>query len=177
MPRQLDSAKTIATFHCVTFMLGEDLFGIEIGFVREVIEYEGVTPVPMMPIFVRGIINLRGAVIPVLDLSVRFGRGPTDIRPSTCIAILSLPAMQGGYSDIGIMLDSVCTVLEIPLSDIGPAPTLGTDIRNDFIQGIATVDSRFAILLNVQNVLSVTELAGWAQAVVEQHWAGDEEQL
>ena len=138
-------------------------------------EYDGITPVPMMPIFVRGIINLRGAVIPVIDLSVRFGRGLTGVRPSTCIAILSLPAMQGGYSEIGIMLDAVCAVLEIPLSDIGPAPTLGVKIRDDFIQGVATIEGKFAILLNVQSVLSVSELNAWTESVAQQHWTNDGE--
>ncbi|KMN30857.1 MULTISPECIES: chemotaxis protein CheW [Chromobacterium] len=165
------------TFHCVTFILGEDLFGIQIGFIREIVEFEGITEVPMMPAFVRGIINLRGAVVPVVDLSVRFGRGRTALRASTCVAILSLPGLEGGYTDIGILLDSVCEVLEIPLKEIDPSPSFGSNIRSDFIQGIATIKQRFAILLDVRQALSVTELSAMAEAVTQQFLSDDIEAL
>ncbi|VEB43187.1 Chemotaxis protein CheW [Chromobacterium violaceum] len=129
----------------------------------------------MMPNFVRGIINLRGSVVPVIDLSIRFGRGPTELKPSTCVAILSLPGLEGGYNDVGILLDAVCEVLEIPDSDIDPSPTFGVSIRGDFIQGIATINERFAILLNVQQALSVTELSAMAESVALQHFSDDAE--
>ncbi|XLM19477.1 chemotaxis protein CheW [Chromobacterium piscinae] len=162
-------------FHCVTFILGEDLFGIQINFIREIIELDGITQVPMMPSFVRGIINLRGSVVPVIDLSIRFGRGPTELKPSSCVAILSLPGLEGGYNDVGILLDAVCEVLEIPDSDIDPSPTFGVSIRGDFILGIATINERFAILLNVQQALSVTELSAMAESVALQHFNDDAE--
>ncbi|MCP1293234.1 MULTISPECIES: chemotaxis protein CheW [Chromobacterium] len=164
-------------FHCVTFILGEDLFGIQINFIREIIEFDGITEVPMMPNFVRGIINLRGAVVPVIDLSVRFGRGQTALKSSTCVAILSLPGLEGGYADIGILLDSVCEVLEIPQSEIDPSPSFGSNIRSDFIQGIATINQRFAILLNVRQALSVSELSAMAEAVTQQFLSDDIEAL
>ncbi|MGR2663631.1 MULTISPECIES: chemotaxis protein CheW [Chromobacterium] len=164
-------------FHCVTFILGEDLFGIQINFIREIIEFDGITEVPMMPNFVRGIINLRGAVVPVIDLSVRFGRGQTALKASTCVAILSLPGLEGGYADIGILLDSVCEVLEIPQSEIDPSPSFGSNIRSDFIQGIATINQRFAILLNVRQALSVSELSEMAEAVTQQFLSDDIEAL
>lgn len=85
----------------------------------------------------RGIINLRGSVVPVIDLSIRFGRGLTELKPSTCVAILSLPGLDNGYNEVGILLDAVCEVLEIPETDIDPSPTFGVSIRGDFIQGIA----------------------------------------
>jgi len=163
-------------FHCVTFILGAELFGIQIGFIREIIEFDGITQVPMMPVFVRGIINLRGAVVPVIDLSVRFGRGPTELKPSTCVAILSLPGLEGGYNEVGIPLDSVCEVLEIPFSEIDPSPTFGASIRGDFIQGIATIKGRFAILLNVQQALSMSELSALAETVTLNHFS-DEAQI
>ncbi|OHX10663.1 chemotaxis protein CheW [Chromobacterium sphagni] len=162
-------------FHCVTFILGEDLFGIQINFIREIIELDGITHVPMMPSFVRGIINLRGSVVPVIDLSIRFGRGLTELKPSTCVAILSLPGLDNGYSEVGILLDAVCEVLEIPEGDIDPSPTFGVSIRGDFIQGIATINERFAILLNVQQALSVTELSAMAESVTQQHFNDDAE--
>ncbi|UTH73256.1 chemotaxis protein CheW [Chromobacterium sp. IIBBL 290-4] len=162
-------------FHCVTFILGQDLFGIQINFIREIIELDGITQVPMMPSFVRGIINLRGSVVPVIDLSIRFGRGLTELKPSTCVAILSLPGQDSGYHEVGILLDAVCEVLEIPESEIDPSPTFGANIRGDFIQGIATINERFAILLNVQQALSVSELSAMAETVAQQHFNDDAE--
>ncbi|MDF0606838.1 chemotaxis protein CheW [Neisseriaceae bacterium TC5R-5] len=164
-------------FHCVTFILGADLFGIQINFIREIIEFDGITEVPMMPNFVRGIINLRGSVVPVIDLSIRFGRGLTELKPSTCVAILSLPGLENGYSDVGILLDAVCEVLEIPEGDIDPSPSFGSSIRGDFIQGIATINQRFAILLNVQQALSVAELSSMAETVAQQYLSDDAEVL
>jgi purine-binding chemotaxis protein CheW len=160
-------------FHCVTFILGGDLFAIEIGTIREIIEFDGITRVPMMPDFVRGIINLRGAVVPVIDLSVRFGRGGTDIKPSTCVAILALPHGEARYHEVGVLLDAVCEVLEIPHSDIEPTPTFGTSIRGDFIEGIATVGGKFAILLDVRKALSVSELSAMASAMNQEQFVDE----
>lgn len=160
-------------FHCVTFILGGDLFAIEIGYIREIIEFDGITRVPMMPDFVRGIINLRGSVVPVIDLSVRFGRGGTDIKPSTCVAILALPQEHARYHEVGVLLDAVCEVLEIPHADIEPTPTFGTSIRGDFIEGIATVGGKFAILLDVRKALSVSELSAMASAINLEQFADD----
>ena len=162
-------------FHCVTFILGNDLFGIQINFIREIIEFDGITQVPMMPNFVRGIINLRGSVVPVIDLSVRFGRGLTELKSSTCVAILSLPTAETGYSEVGILLDGVCEVLEIPLNEIDPSPTFGINIRGDFIQGIATIKGRFAILLDVRQALSMAELSALAESVNQAHFSDDVE--
>ncbi|MBM0490526.1 chemotaxis protein CheW [Aeromonas jandaei] len=155
-------------FHCVTFMLGGELYGVDIGCIREIIEFEGMTPVPMMPCFVRGIINLRGAVVPVIDLSIRFGRGQTPIQPTTCVAILSLPNSNGEEQEIGMLLDSVCEVLEIATDTIEPAPTFGAHIRGDFIQGVVTIAQQFAILLDMHKALSIAELSAMAEATTNQ---------
>lgn len=156
--------------HCVTFVLGDEMFAVDIHFVREIIEFESMTTVPMMPSFVRGIINLRGAVVPVIDLSVRFGRGLTEIRPSTCVAILSIDG-GGEYNDIGVLLDGVREVVEIPEDEIDPSPSFGARMRGDFIKGIATLNQRFAILLDVQKALSLEELSALADKVAEQYFS------
>lgn len=161
-------AATASHFHCVTFMLGGELYGVDIGCIREIIEFEGMTPVPMMPRFVRGIINLRGAVVPVIDLSIRFGRDQTPLLPTTCVAILSLPNSNGEEQEIGMLLDAVCEVLEIRTDTIEQAPTFGTHIRGDFIQGVVTIDQRFAILLDMHKALSITELSAMAEAATGQ---------
>jgi purine-binding chemotaxis protein CheW len=154
--------------HCVTFVLGDEMFAIGIHHIREIIEYEEITTVPMMPVFVRGIINLRGAVVPVIDLSSRFGRPLSEIKPGTCIAILSIEG-DDEFSLLGILLDGVREVVEIPLHAIEPPPSFGTRLRSEFIQGITTVAGRFVILLDVQKALSVSELSELADEVARAH--------
>lgn len=157
-----DGGERIA--HCVTFVLGDEMFAIGIHHIREIIEYEEITTVPMMPVFVRGIINLRGAVVPVIDLSARFGRPLTEIKNGTCIAILCIEGNEE-FSLLGILLDGVREVVEIPYSAIEPAPTLGTRLRSEFIHGITTVAGRFVIMLDVQKTLSISELSSLADEV------------
>jgi len=162
------SADIAQKAHCVTFILGKEIFAIDIHHIREIIEYDEIAPVPMMPVFVRGIINLRGSVVPVIDLSIRFGRQMTELKSSTCIAILSIQSKED-YSTIGILLDGVREVIEIPLASIDPAPSFGTSLRNDFIKGVTTVGGRFVILLDVQQALSVKELTILADEVAKAH--------
>lgn len=156
--------------HCVTFILGDEMFAIDIHHIREIIEYEEITTVPMMPVFVRGIINLRGSVVPVIDLSVRFGRPLTEVKPGTCIAILSIEN-NDEFSLLGILLDGVREVVEIPASEIEPPPAFGTRLRSEFIRGITTVADRFVILLDVQKTLSVVELSSLADEVARAHFS------
>ena len=142
----------------LTFMLGGEMFAIGILNIKEIIEYGQLTTVPMMPGFIRGVINLRGSVVPVVDLAARFGRKSADVTRRTCIVILEIEA-EGERQDIGVVVDTVNEVLEIPPSEIEPAPTFGAKIRADFIQGMGKVNSKFVIILNVSHVLSIDELA------------------
>ena len=144
----------------LTFMLGGEMFSIGILAIKEIIWYTQPTEVPMMPACIRGVINLRGAVVPVMDLSQRFGKPSTPVAKSTCIVIIEVPTQtEGEHQSMGVVVDSVQAVLEIAASQIEPAPTFGAKIRADFIQGIAKVDGKFVILLNVQRVLSAQEIA------------------
>jgi purine-binding chemotaxis protein CheW len=116
----------------------------------------------MMPAFIRGVINLRGAVVPVIDLTVRFGSTPATIGRRTCIVIVEMTQEVEGQSvrqDIGVIVDCVNEVLEIPAQDIEPPPGFGAKIRADFIQGMGKVAGKFVIILNVERVLSVDEMA------------------
>ena len=142
----------------LTFMLGGEMFAIEILNVREIIEYGALTTVPMMPAFIRGVINLRGAVVPVIDLSVRFSRPPVAVTRRTCIIIIEIDN-AGEQQDIGVVVDSVSEVLEIPANMVEPPPSFGARIRTDFIQGMGKVNDKFVIILNVHNVLSVEEMS------------------
>lgn len=147
----------------LTFMLGGEAFGIGIMAVKEIIEFGSVTDVPMMPDSIRGVINLRGAVVPVMDLAARFGRPQTVPGKRTCIVIVELPA-QDGPQVTGIVVDSVSAVLDIPASEIEPAPSFGTRIRGDFIAGMGKLNGRFVILLNVEQVLALEGLPDLAAA-------------
>ena len=145
----------------LTFMLGGETFAIGILSIKEIIEYDNLTTVPMMPACVRGVINLRGAVVPVMDLSSRFGRTSSEITRRTCIVLVEI-TNEAGSHDVGVIVDAVNEVLEIPPGEIEPAPTFGTRIRTDFIHGMGKVDGRFVIILNTAHVLSVDELADLA---------------
>ncbi len=142
----------------LTFLLGKEMFAIDILVIKEIIEFGELTSVPMMPEFIRGVINLRGAVVPVVDLSARFGRALSSVTRRTCIVIIEVES-EGEKQDIGVMVDSVSEVLEIPATDIEPAPSFGVKIRAEFISGMGKVRDRFVIILNAAKVLSVNELA------------------
>ena len=139
------------------FSLGKELFAVGTLRVREIIEYGNVTTVPMMPDFIRGVINLRGAVVPVIDLNARFGRGRTEISRRTCVVILEGESETDNHV-LAIVADSVSRVRQTDRSHVEPAPSFGTRIRADFIDGMAKVNGNFVILLNLGKVLSVEEI-------------------
>lgn len=142
----------------LTFSLQNELFAIGILHIKEILEYGSLTPVPLMPAFIRGVINLRGAVVPVIDLAARFGSGQSQLNKRSCIVIVEINA-QGQQQSIGILVDSVSEVLEIPAVDVEPAPSFGVRIRSDFISGMGKVNDKFVIILDVDHVLSIEELA------------------
>jgi purine-binding chemotaxis protein CheW len=146
----------------LTFMLGGEMFAIGILAIKEIIEYSSLTEVPMMPASVRGVINLRGSVVPVVDLSLRFGRAPNAVTKRTCIVIVEI-SLNDTRQVVGVVVDAVNEVIEIAQADIEPPPTFGTRIRTDFIQGMGKINSRFVILLDVNQVLSLDELAEIAE--------------
>jgi purine-binding chemotaxis protein CheW len=147
----------------LTFVLSGEVFAIGILAVKEIIEYTQLTAVPMTPGYVRGVMNLRGAVVPVLDLSVRFGKEGSPVTKRTCIVIIEISAGEECH-DIGVVVDSVNAVLEIPASDIEPPPSFGARVRTDFIQGMAKMNGKFVILLDVNQVLAAEELLALSEA-------------
>ena len=151
----------------LTFMLGGEMFAIGILAIKEIIEYSTLTEVPMMPPSLRGVINLRGAVVPVADLAVRFGRPAGAVTKRTCIVIVEATA-NDTRQVVGVVVDAVNEVLDIPAADIEPAPAFGTRIRTDFIQGMGKVNNRFVILLDVNHVLALDELAEAVEAAEAQ---------
>ncbi|HRP77428.1 MAG TPA: chemotaxis protein CheW [Rhodocyclaceae bacterium] len=141
----------------LTFMLGGEVFAIGILHIKEIIEYGQLTTVPMMPDSIRGVINLRGAVVPVIDLARRFGGRRSDVTRRSCIVILELEG-EDETQVIGVVVDAVNEVLEIAPAEIEPPPAFGARIRTDFIAGMGKVQDRFVIILNVDNVLSSEDL-------------------
>jgi purine-binding chemotaxis protein CheW len=146
----------------LTFRLSKEMFAIGILGIREIMEYGDLTSVPMMPPFVRGVINLRGSVVPVIDLAARFGREESEINRRSCIVIFEIEGPEG-RQEIGVIVDEVCEVLEIATSDIEPPPGFGARIRPDFIAGMGKVGQRFVIILDMQQVVDVEEMAELAQ--------------
>jgi purine-binding chemotaxis protein CheW len=147
----------------LTFMLAGEVFALGILVVKEIIEYRGLTEVPMMPPCVRGVINLRGAVVPVMDLLARFGRPSSTVTKRTCIVIVEIRS-AGERHVVGVVVDAVNEVLEIPPTEIEPAPSFGTRIRSDFIHGMGKVKERFVILLDADQVLSLDDIGALAPA-------------
>ncbi|MEQ4617771.1 MAG: chemotaxis protein CheW [Corticimicrobacter sp.] len=141
----------------LTFSLGEEMFGLGILSVREILEFGQITEVPLVPAFIQGVINLRGAVVPVINLAVRFGRQAGAITKRTCIVIIEISHEQNTHQ-MGLVVDAVSEVLEIPSVDIEPPPAFGSRIRTDFIAGMGKVNSKFVVLLNVDQILSLDEI-------------------
>jgi purine-binding chemotaxis protein CheW len=151
----------------LTFMLEGEQFALGILAVKEIIEYHSLTVVPMMPDCVRGVINLRGAVVPVMDLLARFGRPSSATTKRTCIVIVEVLTAEQDSQVIGVLVDAVNEVLDIAPVDIEPAPAFGARIRTDFIQGMGKVKGKFVILLNLDRALSSDELEKAAQLPFE----------
>ncbi|QEL56104.1 chemotaxis protein CheW [Chromobacterium paludis] len=146
----------------LAFSLGGSAYSIEIERIREIIEYDTPTAVPMMPAAVCGVINLRGAVVPVLDLAVRFGRGPIVVSRRSCYVIVEVEYEEAMHV-IGLLVDRVTAVVEIDDADIEPPPAFGAQIDVDFIAGLARHENRFLIILNVARALSIAEMSAVAR--------------
>ena len=142
----------------LAFTLNGEVFAIDILQIREIIEFGALTEVPMMPPTIRGVINLRGSVVPVIDLSARFGHARSEVGKRSCIVIVEVSEGDLRH-DIGILVDAVSAVLEIPGSEIEPPPSFGARLRADFISGMGKVAGKFVILLNIGRVLSADEIA------------------
>lgn len=150
----------------LTFNIGHEHYGLELSQTREIIEYSGITEVPLMPNFLRGVINLRGDVVPVIDLAVRLGRKPIEVQKRTCIIVVELETNDQNHV-LGLLADAVSEVIEMDEANIEEAPSFGANIRADFIQGIAKRDDEFIVLLDANSALSIRELAHLVEAQLQ----------
>lgn len=146
----------------LTFRLRQEAFAMGVLTIREIIEFDTLTVVPMMPDCVRGVINLRGKVLPVIDLAVRFDAEPTKPSRRTCIIIVELGAAHQ-TRQLGVLVDAVHQVIALPPENIEPAPSLGSKLRPDFIAGVGKVNDGLVIILDLDKVLSEAELAGFPE--------------
>jgi purine-binding chemotaxis protein CheW len=141
----------------LTFSLSNEQYGIGILKIKEIIGMMPITAVPRMPDFAKGVINLRGKVIPVLDLRLRFGMPEADYTEHTCIIVVEI-ASSGREVNIGIVVDSVSEVLNIKEADIEDTPAFGTRFDTDFILGLAKIDGGVKILLDIDRILAADEI-------------------
>jgi len=150
----------------LTFTIGSEHFGMDLHQTREIIEYAGITQVPLMPKFISGVINLRGEVVPVIDLSVRLGRDAITIHKRTCVIVIELHSFEQ-HCVLGLLADAVNEVIDLPTSEIEDAPAFGAKIRAEFIQGIAKKGDEFIVLLDAEKTLSPIELAYLVEAELQ----------
>ncbi|HUJ16827.1 MAG TPA: chemotaxis protein CheW [Nitrospirota bacterium] len=152
----IESVLEVAQY--LTFKLDDEIFALDISKVREVLDYTTVTKVPNTPAFMRGVINVRGSVIPVVDVKLKFGMAITEKSVNTCIIILEV-VVDGETLVVGALADSVEEVIDLDSGHIEPAPRIGTRLRTDFIKGMGKQNERFIILLDMDKVFSSDELA------------------
>jgi purine-binding chemotaxis protein CheW len=150
----------------LTFRCGDELFALGILSIKEIKGYTPPTSIPMMTKSIKGVINLRGAVLPIVDLNLRFGREPTKITKRTCIIIVEVISETDNEKlIIGLLVDGVNEVIDIPSTEIEKTPGFGAKVRNDFIKGIGKISGKFVIILDIQKLLSIEELSSIEEEV------------
>ncbi len=142
----------------LTFVVNDTVYGIGLDHVKEIIEYGALTQVPLAPSFIRGVFNLRGSVLPVIDLAVRLDKPAQPPSKRSCFILVEVES-EGETFECGFYVDAVNAVAQIPDSAIEPPPTFGVDIRSDFVSGMGKQDNAFVILLDIERVGAVEELA------------------
>lgn len=148
---------TMAAMQYLTFKLGNEIFALDIAKVREVLDFTTVTKVPRTPAFMRGVINLRGNVVPVVDLRLKFGMITTEQSVNTCIIIVEV-TVDDETAVLGALADSVQEVLDLDPGQIEPAPRIGTRLNTEFIRGMGRHNDRFMIILDIDKVFSAQEI-------------------
>src|SRR5579862_2934613 len=143
----------------LTFKLDNEVFALDVATVREVLDFTTVTRIPRTPEFMRGVINLRGSVVPVVDLRLAFGMSATEKTVNTCIVVVEV-VLEGETTIMGALADSVEEVIDLEPEQIQPAPKLGATIRTDFIRGMGKRDTNFVMILDIDRVFSADQWAG-----------------
>lgn len=141
----------------LSFNLGEEQFAANVGKVLNILEMTKITEVPKSPDYMKGVINLRGTVLPVIDTRIKFGMTPTVYTNNTCIIVMEVE-MEGELVQAGALVDSVQAVLEIEKEEIQPPPSIGSKFKSEFIDGMAKIEDKFIMILNMEKVFSTEEI-------------------
>ena len=161
----------------LTFILAEEEYGLEVLKIREIIGYMNITTVPQMPAYVRGVLNLRGQIVPIIDLRAKFGMEIAEVTEETCIIVVEISDGDGKLST-GVVVDRVQEVLDIPCENIQESPEFGSSVNTDFILGMGRIGDSVKILLDIDKVLSSDNLTNFAeitkQATNDKQTSGDE---
>ncbi len=142
----------------LTFKLSDEVFGVDVAQVREILDFIKITKVPQTPDFMCGVINLRGNVVPVVDMRLKFGLEKTETTVNTCIVVVEVN-LDDENTVLGAMVDSVQEVFELDPKEIEPSPRIGTKLKTDFIKGMGKKDDKFIILLDIDRVFKADELS------------------
>nr|WP_315464623.1 chemotaxis protein CheW [uncultured Rhodoferax sp.] len=148
----------VPALQCLTFSIADELVAIDIRNVREIIQHASVAPVPMMPEFIRGVINLRGSVVPVIDMMSRFGMGRTPIAKRTSIIIYHSES-QGENVELGLLVGAVSEVMDVSQRDIDDVPSFGTTVRRDYVRNLGRINDRFVPILDCDRALNMDNMA------------------
>jgi purine-binding chemotaxis protein CheW len=141
-----------------SFHLSGKIFAIPVMRITEIVEYGGVTNVPTMPDFIHGALNLRGNILPVIDLAKKLSLPVKPIHSRTCVVLLEVD-MDGEMTQIGIIVDGVHQVVDLDMTSVNDAPSLGMDIKSEFVKGVVRIDEKVLTLLEVDTVFSMKEIA------------------
>ncbi len=141
----------------LTFQLGEEVFALDVCHVGEILEFTTVTKVPSTPDYMRGVINLRGSVVPVLDMKLKFGLTAIEKTVNTCVIVVEIPC-EGETTVSGALVDSVQEVFELERDQIEPVPKIGAKLKTGFVKGMGKKDGHFVIILDIDKVFSSDEL-------------------
>jgi purine-binding chemotaxis protein CheW len=142
----------------LSFKLGDEEFAAHVGKVLNILEMTRITEVPKAPAYMKGVINLRGTVLPVIDTRIKFGMPPTEYTTNTCIIVLDIQ-VDGESIQIGALVDAVQAVLEIDKGKIMPPPSIGSKYKSEFIEGVANIDEKFIMILDMDAVFSTEEVS------------------
>lgn len=151
------SKNAAPTIQTLTFALKGETFAVSIESIKEIIEFPDLTAVPLMPRFLKGVMNLRGAVIPVIDLSERFHLGPSEPGRRTCVVIFELPYADSMHT-LGIVVDAVQEVIDILPQQIDPTPEFGTHVAAEFLRGMLRLNNKIVLMLDLDKVLAMEQL-------------------
>jgi len=146
------------TVQFLTFKLADEIFAVDVAKVREILDFSTVTKVPQTPDFMRGVINLRGSVVPVVDMRLKFGMSETAKTVNTCIIVMEI-MLDNEAAVVGALADSVQEVLELEPENIEPAPRIGTKLNTEFLVGMGKRDESFIMILNIDKVFTLDELS------------------